>query len=214
MIHSLSDCSPSCLLQDLTSSCIPSLSVFDLDFSIGHLEAACKTDRCLKFVKLQSEGKRGGGHWDREYARGTVLSGNILLLDIWVVETKTIYYHIHLLFTFCIYVLFNNEKLKRREKIHHKGKRKIIRTTDNQLEKVSNSNVVVQPLSRVHLFTTLWTVACQAPLSLMISQSLLRLRYSKSVMLSKHLILCNPLLPPSVYPSIRVFSSDLALWNR
>ena len=37
---------------------IPSLSVFDLDFSIGHLEAACKTDRCLKFVKLQSEGER------------------------------------------------------------------------------------------------------------------------------------------------------------
>lgn len=122
MIHSLSDCSPSCLLQDLTSSCIPSLSVFDLDFSIGHLEAACKTD--VSNLLNYSLREKGGGHWDREHARGTVLSGNIPLLDIWVVEMKTIYYHIHLLCTFCIYVLFNNEKLKRKEKKSPQGQEK------------------------------------------------------------------------------------------
>ena len=88
-----------------------------------------------------------------------MLGGNILLLDIWVVEMKTIYYH--LLCTFCIYVLFNNDKLKRKEDNQHKGKRKIIRTTDNQLEKVSNSNVVVvQPRSLVRLYDP---VDCSMP---------------------------------------------------
>jgi len=80
-----------------------------------------------------------GSNWDREHTRGAVLGGSILLLDIWVVEMQTIYYHIHVLCTFYIYVLFNNEKLKRKEKEkkknHHKGKRKIISTTDSSLRK-------------------------------------------------------------------------------
>ena len=58
---------------------------------------------------------------------------------------------------------------------------------------------------------TPWTPACQAPLSLTISWSLLKLMSIESVMLSNHLIICRPLLLLlSVFPSIRVFSSELA----
>ena len=58
---------------------------------------------------------------------------------------------------------------------------------------------------------TLWTAACEASLSISNSQSLLRLMSIKSVM-SSHLILCRPfLLLPSIPPSIRVFSNELAL---
>ena len=71
---------------------------------------------------------------------------------------------------------------------------------------------VVQLLSRVQLFTTPWTAACQASLSFTISQSLLKLMSNKSVMLSNHLNLRHPLLLlPSIFPSIRVFFSELAL---
>ena len=64
----------------------------------------------------------------------------------------------------------------------------------------------VQSLSRVQLFATPWTAACQASLSITNSQSLLRLMPIKSVMPSNHLIFCRPLLlPPSLFPSIRVF---------
>ena len=71
---------------------------------------------------------------------------------------------------------------------------------------------VVQLLSCVRLFATPWTAARQASLSITISRSLLKLMPIKSVMSSNHLILCRPfLLPPSVFPSIRVFSSELAL---
>ena len=72
-----------------------------------------------------------------------------------------------------------------------------------------------QSLSRVQLFATPWTVACQVSLPLMISQSLLKFMSVESVMPSKHLILCHPLLLlPSIFPSIRVFSNELALWIR
>ena len=56
-----------------------------------------------------------------------------------------------------------------------------------------------------------WTAAHQASLSFTISQNLLRLMFIELVMLSNHLILCHPLLLlPSVFPSIRVFSSESA----
>ena len=62
---------------------------------------------------------------------------------------------------------------------------------------------------------TPWTAACQASLSITNSQSLLRLMAIESVMPSNHLILCCPLLfPPSIFPSIRVFSNELALHIR
>ena len=69
----------------------------------------------------------------------------------------------------------------------------------------------VQLLSRVQLFVTPWTAACQASLSITNTQSLLKLMSIKSVMPSNHLILCHPLLlPPSVFSSSRVFSNESA----
>ena len=69
--------------------------------------------------------------------------------------------------------------------------------------------VVVQLLSHVHLSATPWTAARQASLSVTNSRSLLKLKSIGSVMRSNHLILCHPLLlPPSIFPSIRVFSSE------
>ena len=65
--------------------------------------------------------------------------------------------------------------------------------------------VVIQLLSRVQLFATPWTVAHQASLFFTISQSLLKLMSEESMMPSKHLILCHPLLLlPSIFASIRV----------
>ena len=67
----------------------------------------------------------------------------------------------------------------------------------------------IQSLSRVHLFATPRTAACQAPLSNTNSQSLLKLMSVESVMTSNHLILCHPLLfPPSIFPSITVISNE------
>ena len=79
--------------------------------------------------------------------------------------------------------------------------------------KFSDINVVaVQTLSRVQLFATPWTAACPASLSFTISQKLLKLMSTESVMPSNHLILCRPLLLlPSIFPSIRVFSNESAL---
>ena len=69
--------------------------------------------------------------------------------------------------------------------------------------------VTVQLLSRVLLFATPWTAVHQAPLFFTISWSLLKLMSIESVMPSNHLILCRPLfLPPSIFPSIRVFSNE------
>ena len=77
------------------------------------------------------------------------------------------------------------------------------------------NEVVVQLLSHVQLFATLWPVAHQASLSFTISWTLLNLMSSESLMSSNHLILCHPLLLlPSVFPSIRVFSSESALHIR
>ena len=73
----------------------------------------------------------------------------------------------------------------------------------------------VQLLSRVWLFATPWTAARQASLSITNSWSLLKLMSIESVMPSNHLILCSPLLfLPSIFPSIRVFSNELALYMR
>ena len=70
----------------------------------------------------------------------------------------------------------------------------------------------VQLLSHVRLFATPWTAACQASLSITNSRSPLKLMSVELVMPSNHLILCRPLLLlPSIFPSIRVFSSESAL---
>ena len=65
--------------------------------------------------------------------------------------------------------------------------------------------------SHVQLFVTPWTAARQASLSITNSQSLLKLMSIESVMPSNHLILCLQSILPSVFPSIRIFSSESAL---
>ena len=75
--------------------------------------------------------------------------------------------------------------------------------------------VVVHLLSHVWLIATPWTAACQASLSFTISRSLLKLMSIESAVSSNRLILCRPLLlPPSIFPSIRVFSNESALHIR
>ena len=73
----------------------------------------------------------------------------------------------------------------------------------------------VQSLSPVSLFVIAWNAACQASLPITNSRSLLKLMSIESVMPSIHLILCRPLLLlPSIFPSIRVFSSEIVLGTR
>ena len=74
----------------------------------------------------------------------------------------------------------------------------------------------VQLLSRVRLFVTPWTTACQASLSITNSSwSLLKLISIESVMQSNHFSFCPPLLLlPSIFPSIWVFSNEPALCIR
>ena len=74
--------------------------------------------------------------------------------------------------------------------------------------------VVAQSLSSVHLFVTPRTAARQASLSFTISWSLLKLMYIQSMMPTNHLILCRPLLLPSIFTSIRVFSNESGLHIR
>ena len=73
----------------------------------------------------------------------------------------------------------------------------------------------VQSLSPVPVFATPWTVALQISLSITNSQSLLKLTSLEMVMPSSHLILCHTLLlPPSIFPSMRVFSNESVLHIR
>ena len=74
---------------------------------------------------------------------------------------------------------------------------------------------VVQSLSCVQLFVTSWTAASQASLFFTTSRSLLKFTSIEPVALSNHLTLCHPLLLlPSIFPSISVFSNELALHMR
>ena len=100
-----------------------------------------------------------------------------------------------------------------RAAVHRAAKRRTQLTLEQQqLESQWCAAIVVQLLSRVQCFSIPWTAARQASLSTTNSCSLLKLMSINSVMPSNHLILCCPPLPlPSVFPSIRVFSSELAL---
>ena len=71
--------------------------------------------------------------------------------------------------------------------------------------------VVVQLISPVRLFVIPWTAAFQVPLSFVISQGLLKFMSIELVMLSNHLVLCHPILLPSIFPSIRIFPSESTL---
>ena len=72
----------------------------------------------------------------------------------------------------------------------------------------------VQLISHVWLFAAPWTAAHQASLTVTNSRGLFTLVSIESVMLSNHLIFCRPLLPPSIFPSIGVFSSESVLCFR
>ena len=74
--------------------------------------------------------------------------------------------------------------------------------------------ISVQLLSCVQLFATPWTAAHQVSLSITNTQSLLNLMSTESVMLSNRLIFCHPLLLPSIFPSIKVFSKESVLCSR
>ena len=81
--------------------------------------------------------------------------------------------------------------------------------------KYRNAVVVGQSLSHVQVFVTPWKAACPSLLSSIISRSLLKFISIESGMLSNRLILCHPLLLlPLIFPSIRVFSNELALCIR
>ena len=85
----------------------------------------------------------------------------------------------------------------------------------NQIINFNAQFSLVESFSRVWLFATPWTAACQASLSITNSWGLLRLLSIELLMPSSHLILCCPLLlPPSIFPSIRVFSNESALHIR
>ena len=75
-------------------------------------------------------------------------------------------------------------------------------------------DVAIQLLSHVQLFVTPWTAAGQASRFFTVSWSLLKLMSIESWTPSNHLILCHPLLLPSIFPSIRVFSNESALHIR
>ena len=79
----------------------------------------------------------------------------------------------------------------------------------HSLQVISISSV--QSLSCVQLFETLWTVAHEASLSITSFQNLLKLMSIESILSSNHLILCHSLLLPSIFLSIRVFSSESAI---
>ena len=68
--------------------------------------------------------------------------------------------------------------------------------------------------SRIRIFAIPRTAACQASLSIIISESLLKLMSIQSVRPSNHLILCHPLLLPFIFPSIKVFSKESVLCIR
>ena len=73
---------------------------------------------------------------------------------------------------------------------------------------------LIQSLSHVRLFVTQWTSVQQASLSITNARGLLKLISIELVMPSNHLILCHPLLPPSIFPSITVFSNESVLHIR
>ena len=103
----------------------------------------------------------------------------------------------------CLHTMEYYSMIKRNEVLTHV-------TTWMDLENIQFSSV--QSLSRIRLFATPWTAARQASLSITNSQSLPKFMFIESVMPSSHLILCRPLfLPPSIFPSIRVCSSESAL---
>ena len=84
-----------------------------------------------------------------------------------------------------------------------------------RVEKILLPFSSVQSLSHVWLFATPWTVKCQASLSITNFRSLLKLMFIEPIKPSNHLLFCRPfLLPPSIFPSSRVFTNESVLLIR
>ena len=83
-----------------------------------------------------------------------------------------------------------------------------------EMKNTGNGVNSVQSLTGVRLFVTPWTATHQASLSIINSQSLVKLMSIELVLPSNHLILCHPLLLTSILPSIRVFSSETAFHTK
>ena len=95
------------------------------------------------------------------------------------------------------------------------GSHSLLHNTQRITSDYNKHSSSVQSLSRVQLFATPWTAACQASLSITNSQSLPKLMSIESVMPSNHFILCRaPLLLPSIFSSIWVFSNESVLHIR
>ena len=91
----------------------------------------------------------------------------------------------------------------------------LLQMVTNHMKMAFPSVVTVHSLSSVQLIATSRTAACQSSLSFTISWSLLKFMSIELVMPSNHLVLCHPLLLlPSIFPSIRVFSSESTLRMR
>ena len=84
-----------------------------------------------------------------------------------------------------------------------------------RVEKILLPFSSVQSLSHVWLYATPWTVKCQASLSITNFRSLLKLMFIEPIKPSNHLLFCHPfLLPPSIFPSSRVFTNESVLLIR
>ena len=108
-------------------------------------------------------------------------------------------------------ILVYNERAKRAEKSSQNELKllKIVKCNKKNIcTLIQGQFSLVQSLSRVQLFATPWTTAHQASLSITNSQSPPKPMSIELVMPSNHLILCGPLLLPSIFPSIRVFSNE------
>ena len=106
----------------------------------------------------------------------------------------------------------NNPIKKWAEDLNRYFSKEDIQMANKYMEKMLSS---VQLLSHIQLLPTLWTAARKASLSITNSRSLLKLMSIESVMPSNNHILCHPLLlPPSIFPSIRVFSNESVLHIR
>ena len=119
---------------------------------------------------------------------------------------------VHRLSTSCTAVIMLQNEQHDDSKDHHN--RSLMRCYDVMVEIINSLCCCcsVAQLSHVWFFVTPWTAAHQASLPFTISQSLLKLMSIEPVMPSNHLILCPPLLLlPSAFPSISVFSNQLAL---
>ena len=112
------------------------------------------------------------------------------------------------------------EEVRKQRSLHRRG---LSELTFGELPEVGQAGrgweeeglLLFSPFSYIWWFVTPWTVTCQASLSITNFQSLLRLMSIELVIPSNHLILCFPLiLLPSVFPSISVFSNELALCIR